>query len=332
MIKSLVSFLTKKYPTVSLSENQRTLVDIYNLKVSNDRFEFEEIPCLCRHQEFKTIYDYDRYGLWNPVVICCKCGLIQNYPRLTEEEYQKFYTSDDYRYLYESSVSVKSFKERYTDNNHIFDELDPILKESGLTTILELGCGGGWNLIPFHRNGYDVSGIDYSPMLTELGSRTYGLNVKQGSIKSLSNASDKYDVIIINHVVEHFTDFYGLMGLITKRLNKGGVIYIGVPNMDNCAIGQLQNAHTYYFTPRTFLYFMEKCGLKKISFGSAQKIHMYGIFTISDNIELNQVYDTQVEYDHMIKKIGYSKFKYLVSLVLELIGIKQFVKRLISLF
>ena len=284
---------------------------------------YELLPCLCNQQAFDELLTHDRYGLWNPVVICKKCGLLQNNPRLTTEEYSKFYSSDEYRLLYEGETFSGKSKERYKESNHIFNDLVPIMKKRGLNTILEIGCGGGWNLIPFKNSGYRVAGIDYSKELTKLG-RSYGLNIRQGSISSLSEVQDKYDVIILNHVIEHSTDFLNDMNLIKQRMNENSVLYIGVPNIDNWHLGQFQNAHVFYFTPRTFLHYMGECGLKEITFGSAQKIHMYGIFKIAQD-NSNKKDGIGNEYAHMIKKVRFGKLKFLVAIPLKMMGIKDFV-------
>jgi len=182
---------------------------------------------------------------------------------------------------------------------------------------------GGWNLIPFKKSGYNVTGIDYSAGVTKLG-KSYGLNLRQGSIRSLSEVKDKYDVIILNHVIEHSTDFFNDMNLITQRMNKNSVIYIGVPNIDNCHLGQFQNAHTLYFTPRTFAHYMGECGLREITLGSAQKIHMYGIFKIALG-NSNKRDNLSNEYARMLKRVRFEKLKFLVALPIKMMGIKYYV-------
>ena len=126
-----------------LSDFQKGLVESYNEKARNGTLGYEALPCLCKQNVFKTLLIYGRLGEWSPVVICQKCGLIQNNPRLTEEEYSRFYSSDEYRYLYGGETFLKEEAKRYVDSNHIFDDLAPAMKERGLNTILEVGCGGG---------------------------------------------------------------------------------------------------------------------------------------------------------------------------------------------
>ena len=322
MFDNFLSSAQKQYPPVPMSAFQRSLVNGYNDKVLHQRFDYEEATCLCKEQTFEGLFEFDRYGLWNPVVICMNCGLIQNNPRLTEDEYGRFYSSDDYRSLYEGESYLEESAKRFNKSNHIFEDLNPIISKLGLKTILEVGCGGGWNLLPFDRAGYNVTGVDYSENLTEMG-RSYGLNIHQGSIRSLENWEQKYDVIILNHVIEHFTDFFGFMELIIRRLIKNGIIYAGVPNMDHCIVGQLQNAHLYYFTPRTFKRYMSELGLEELAFGTAQNIHMYGVFKLSASRELGPTFKPEIEYARMKKKVFYAKLRYFTALALEKMRIKS---------
>jgi hypothetical protein len=60
------------------------------------------------------------------------------------------------------------------------------------------------NLLPFFKRGYEVCGYDLSPTLTDLG-RSEGLNLMTGSWAVLR----AIDVIILNHVLEHFLDIFG---------------------------------------------------------------------------------------------------------------------------
>tara|TARA_B100000315_G_C14453903_1_gene530460 strand:+ start:260 stop:1033 length:774 start_codon:yes stop_codon:yes gene_type:complete len=248
---------------------------------------------------------------------------------LSDEEYKRFYLTDDYRILYSGENYLEICKSKYKESNHIFDALASIMKELNLNTILEFGCGGGWNLLPLYKNGYAVTGYDYSCNLVKLG-RSYGLNLRQGSFAEISATNDKYDVIILSHVIEHFTDFFNNMTSILQNLNTNGILYAAVPNIDNFWKGQFQNAHIYYFSPRTFNHYMKMCGLEVLEFGSALKLfHMYGIYKRAaiSSIQKNQL---SSEYDLMKAKIAKCKFKSTIVSFLEKIGIKSQLKSLID--
>ena len=91
----------------------------------------------------------------------------------------------------------------------------------------------------------------------------------------------EFDLIILSHIVEHFLDPVGEVRKITDHLSASGVLYIEVPNADLFCPGGLQNAHTYFFSPRTLAHYMGGAGLspRKIArFGP----HIGGIFDRSE--------------------------------------------------
>jgi 2-polyprenyl-3-methyl-5-hydroxy-6-metoxy-1,4-benzoquinol methylase len=308
--------------TNKITQIQRESINKFNKMVEKGDLSFQKVDCLCGHSDFLKIAEQDRYGLQQRIVVCKKCGLMMSNPHLTDESCQFFYSTDMYRtlYQYEDYLETADCKLNSDYGKFIFEDLSPMLKERKNLNILEFGCGGGWNLIHFSKAGYKVVGYDYSPNLTQVG-RTYGLDLREGTIQDIEG---EYDIIIINHVLEHFTDLLGSMVSIIKHLKPNGLLYISVPNIDNYGSGQLQNAHIYYFSPRTFEYYMNRCGLRIIQQGTAQHIHMYGIFEVgspSSNINI-----LEHEPKIIMKTIRKAQFKQAIGRVLEKMGIKEFIK------
>lgn len=261
---------------MNLTANQRELVKDFNRRVKEGSVLYEFLPCLCGSNEFELLASVDKYSMLQDTILCAKCGLIQSNPRMTPEEYANYYSSDFYRKCYESENYLNIYKDKYTINEgrHIFDEINKIKKIAPGVSVLELGAGGGWNLLVFKEAGANVFGLDYSPSLVSMG-RQYGINIQQGSIKEITG---EFDVIIINHAWEHFMDPVESLKKIIQHMKKGGLVYIAVPNIINYCLEQLQNAHTYYFDPETFNYYCCLSGLEPLAFGPAQVIHMFGIF------------------------------------------------------
>ena len=294
----------------------------YKQLVEKGEISFQERDCLCGHSSYFQISNIDRFGFPQRTVVCQKCGLIMSNPCLSDKSYQLFYSSDIYRTLYEEQDYLEMANERLNNDygKYVFEDLSPILKERGAVNILEFGCGGGWNLIHFSKAGHKVVGYDYSPNLTQAG-RNFGLDLREGTIQDIEG---EYDIIIINHVIEHFTDLLGSMESIIKHLKPEGLLYIGVPNIDNYSLEQLQNAHVYYFTPETFKFFMGRCGLRAIKFGPAQKIHMFGIFELgSQNPDISIL---ESEPKRIMKIIRKAQLKENLGMALDKLGIKGLIK------
>jgi len=307
---------------LKITPSQKESIKKFNQMVKSGEMTFEEKDCLCGHSDFQGISQYDRYGFPQKTVMCKKCGLIMSNPRLTEKSYQLFYSTDIYRTIYEEQDYLEMAEDRLKNNYgfHLYEDIAPVLKENKKIDILEFGCGGGWNLMHFAKKGHRVTGYDYSPGLTKVG-RNFGLDLRQGTIKDIEG---EYDLIILNHVMEHFTDLINSMKTISKHLKPDGLMYIGVPNIDNYDLGQLQNAHVYYFTPRTLKFFMNRCGLNAIKMDAAEEIHMYGIFNLDHN-DLND-FTLESEPKRIIKTIRRAQMKERIGRFLEKIGIKNFIK------
>lgn len=277
--KSILSgkkFHSPDGPAVRCTEIQLKYLSKFNSKIMNNLVEFEFIPCLCGCFEFDLIASVDRFNLLQDTVKCVECGLVQSNPRMTDKEYADFYSSDLYRLCYEGEDYLNVVERKYDLEGvqHIFYEVNKARHIDPKTSVLEIGAGGGWNLLPFMNAGAKVLGIDYSPNLTQLGAK-HGIPMKQGTINDMSG---QFDIIIINHVLEHFLNPLESLLKILQHLKADGVIYIAVPNILNFDITQLQNAHTYYFTPYTLDRYCAKAGLEPISMGKAEEIHMFGIF------------------------------------------------------
>jgi len=271
-----------------LSATQLELVNEFNSKVKDGIIEFEEVPCLCKGTKFDLIATFDRYGFSQNTVVCQSCGLLLSNPRMTEEAAREFYSSDFYRQAYEHGQYKEIYKNKYvlSTGQDIFDEINKVMVIKPSTSILEFGAGGGWNLLPFIGKGASVVGVDLSPSLVELGISN-GIPMRVGAVEDII---EKYDVIILNHVLEHFYDPIKQLASLSSHLSSDGIIYIAVPNIHNFHMGQIQNAHTYYFSPATFNFYCQRSGLTSIKLGRSEHMHMFGVFKLnSSNIVDNNL-------------------------------------------
>ncbi len=265
---------------LKLGSDQIAAVRAMNDKITSSEVAFEEVDCLCGSSRFAEIARTDRYGLLQSTVICVRCGLILSNPRMTDAAYRRFYESDEYRRVYEGDRFVESCAVNYSDGRgeEVFARVTAHRPAAQIRSVLEFGAAGGWNLVPFVQAGVDVTGYDYSEELVALG-RSKGLNLIQGGVDDLEGT---YDVIILNHVMEHFTDVPGTMKKLRDRLAPDGLAFVEVPDMENFYVGQLQNAHTYYFTRRTFEFCASLAGLRIVDRRREPNGHMSAVLVASE--------------------------------------------------
>lgn len=260
-----------------MSGSQLALVRKFNAEIAAGAIAREEAPCLCGERRFALLAAYDRYRIDQPTVICESCGLIQSMPRLTADETARFYASDLYRALYNPdllAIDRARLEELVLKCTHRHAYVAAERGERRLDRVLEIGCGGGWNLYPFRAPGRTLLGYDLSPTLVSFG-RTVGLDLRVGGLDDISEVG--FDLIILSHVVEHFLDPVAELRKAARLLAPDGVLYIEVPNMEGFCVGALQNAHAYYFTPATLAHYAALAGLAS---ASIERIgpHMRGLF------------------------------------------------------
>ncbi|MBR6160003.1 MAG: class I SAM-dependent methyltransferase [Lachnospiraceae bacterium] len=254
--------------TVDLSDIQRKYIDIFRKKCESGEYKFRERECECGNGDLEIISQKDRYGLPVTTVICRNCGLIMTSPCLDDASNNAFY-DNEYHYIYraEDKPSDKNFLNRKSDAARSI--IPFIRKNSGLYegTVLEIGCADGGNVAAFAEYGYTASGIDLSHTYTEFG-KSKGLDLYCSDASSFAKKGLQYDLIVINHVLEHFTDLKKELNTISRMLKPGAYLFVGVPGIKDLTFGayrgdllrMLQNAHIFNFTKDTLCRVMAKYG------------------------------------------------------------------------
>ena len=250
-----------------LSDAQRAMVAEVNRKFDSGDLVYEEIPCLCGSEDFDLVSTYDRYRVKQPVVLCHTCGLMQCRPRMAPSTLDWFYRSDFYRHLYDSGKDLLSqthekFVAMAEGRKQKYEFIKSHLDLDRVLAVGEVGCGAGWNLYNFHRDGKKIVGCDLSPRLTAAG-RSEGMDIREGSSEQFGD--EKFDLIILSHVVEHFSDPVKEIDRISRYLSDNGAFYIEVPDVRGFCIGALQGAHLYYFSPKLLTRYMSTIGFKPIA-------------------------------------------------------------------
>ena len=99
-------------------------------------------------------------------------------------------------------------------------------------TLLDVGCGNGKFIRQMRSLGWNARGVDPDPAAVAEGLRA-GLSVFQGSIMDLP-PDPRYDVITLNHVIEHVPDPILLLSECKKRLTPAtGRLMIMTPNLNS---------------------------------------------------------------------------------------------------
>lgn len=261
-----------KVPVHKLSDLQTKYLDVLNSKIVSGQYEYEKFCCECGNEEdFEVLAEKDRYGIQSRTVICLKCGLIMTNPRMTQKSYDLFY-AEEYPYIYRdiSAPDDIYFNRRVEYGKTIVRFIEKSVGKVG-KDVLEIGCAGGGIVKAFEEAGYHASGIDLSEEYIEYG-KSKGLNLECAHSSILLQREKRYDVIILNHVLEHFLDLKEELLVIKKLLkDENSIFFVAVPGVKNLVCSydsdfllMLQNAHVYNFTEETLTQVLRWHGFQKI--------------------------------------------------------------------
>jgi len=130
--------------------------------------------------------------------------------------------------------------------------------------LFEIGVGSGSFLRCAHAVGFDVMGCDLSKPICARIERRFGIRMHCGNVTELPE-QPMFDVVIMNHVLEHVSDPVGLLRDVRKRLAPDGALHVAVPNIA-CFEARLpgwasyEPYHLIYFTPETLRQTLEVAG------------------------------------------------------------------------
>jgi len=106
------------------------------------------------------------------------------------------------------------------------------LKNKGI--LLDVGAGKGEFLAQAIKEGWEVQGVEPSPNFCAYVRDRFHIEVHAGYLgDSLPIPEHGFDVITLNHVLEHVDQPHSLLNLLPRYLKNDGVVFMEVPNCDS---------------------------------------------------------------------------------------------------
>lgn len=148
--------------------------------------------------------------------------------------------------------------------------------------ILDIGCGIGLFLYMAKIRKWQEYGIEISNYASDFALKKLKLNVT--NTNSLGAFSDNcFDVIILNHVLEHLENPLLILSSVEKKLKEDGILFIGVPNIYGVLPKVMKNKwnllqphqHIYQFTPKSLKLLLKKFGFKPVNLHTENRVFGY---------------------------------------------------------
>ena len=179
-------------------------------------------------------------------------------------------------YIYKEEFNVGYLQDEHTFSNSYGEDLMSFIEATlsnyrNIKTILEIGCGGCYVLGKLNNVGYEVIGVDPSPIA-----------VKAGKDKKLTVINDFYptkkyskkvDCIFHSDVLEHIDTPINFLQEQYEGLNNEGILIISVPDCtESIEIGDVSMAlhqHVNYFTINSLKNIVESAGFEVVDIRKA---------------------------------------------------------------
>lgn len=100
---------------------------------------------------------------------------------------------------------------------------------AGPQRLLDVGCGSGEWLERMKALGWNVEGIDPDAEAV-LAARRTGCQAQCGTLPDIAYPSGHFDVVSMNHVIEHVPDPLGTLRECLRILRPGGQLVLATPN------------------------------------------------------------------------------------------------------
>jgi len=198
---------------------------------------------LCGNKDLKFLFDgYDKmYNLKGeyPVFQCMRCNLIFVNPQPNSKELAKHYPKEDYYSLEKNSnkSELKNLLQRvyYSNRKKLLKILLLPLKGFINSTkiipggkFLDVGCGSGDFLALMKSFNMDCYGVEPGRYDKEVA-RKKQLKIFNGNLEDAKYPKNYFDVITLNHVLEHVPNPTKTLKELHRILKPGGTLIIGIP-------------------------------------------------------------------------------------------------------
>jgi len=218
------------------------MIDIYN-DVYKNEFGFYTLKKLPSDEERENYYR-------------------EKYFQEAKGSYELSYTEDELNY----------FRAKLEQKLLLINEHFSAITHQPPYSFLDIGCGEGYAIAFFKKNGFNVLGLDYSSAGIKSKNNDMLDYVMLGdiydNINNLIENSKYFDIINMDNLLEHVTDPKRLLEQVYKLLKENGIVIIKVPNDFNVLQkyfwehGIIKKAH--WVAPLDHISYFNKNGLMNL--------------------------------------------------------------------
>lgn len=216
----------------------------------------------------------------------CKANFIN--PQPSEKELERYYSKEKYYSLKKieskeskkTSLRLKLYNIYFNPNKKniflkiLFSPIKFIVRGTRIkkdSKLLDVGSGTGQFLYEMKELGMKTYGIEPGDF-NEKEVKRYELNIEKKDLIKYKNKKEFFDIITMNHVLEHVNNPQEVIKKISLLSKKQGILIIGIPNSNSLAYKLFRKnwhqldvpRHLFDYSDKNIKILLEKNGFKII--------------------------------------------------------------------
>jgi SAM-dependent methyltransferase len=237
-------------------KNDQTICPICRATRSCPLFTFRLHPYIIRSEQAVVMHG------------CETCGVLFQHPLPSPTEISAFYNSNTgweakYDAARDISHLVATKRQRFADLYQLLISESSFQSAGVGRRVFDFGCGFGSFLDLFKAGGWHTAGL-------EPGREAREFAVAQHQMYDEIPGDERFDLIIVSHVLEHLLDPLETLKQLAGLLPENGLVYAAVPclsrlNLHRNASAVFNGAHLYAFTARSLANLLALSGLRVVA-------------------------------------------------------------------
>lgn len=174
--------------------------------------------------------------------------------------------------------------------------------------VLEIGVGSGYLLNFLRKKGLKVEGCDLSKRISLCLKEKYNINVFNCWIDQVEE-KQKYDVVVMNHILEHVDNPVYFLREVLKRMKSGGVLHLVVPNAGswNACFSSWINYvpyHLLYFNKKSLINVLKQVGFVDLRIETYEPFSGWFLTLLHTFLNKTKKHTNQIMYNSEKVKVG----------------------------
>lgn len=184
--------------------------------------------------------------------ICVDCGLAFTNPRPLVEELPRLYAQRTTTDFAPGGEGLAGRLRRWRLDRYVRNFPRSAGVSPARMRLLDFGCGDGNLALVARRAGLEVEAVDFHALPPPV---LIGSAIGYRSIDAWQSATERYDIIVLRHVLEHHPAPVELLGQLRSRLMPHGTVAVEVPNRRSVWARIFGSDFFAYYVPRHLFHF-----------------------------------------------------------------------------